>query len=105
MKGSSKGETSRLEPQMIPEVLRTKIPQSGVDDLSPTTQSGRELDPGVPDKGPGLSKEPAPMWAPSFKVYRDPVRSDATILRTGGTGSSIASALSEVARLPTDMAV
>jgi hypothetical protein len=33
------------------------------------------------------------------------VRTDGTVLRTGGTGSSTASALCEVARLPVDMDV
>uniref|UniRef100_A0A2N9HBU6 Uncharacterized protein n=1 Tax=Fagus sylvatica TaxID=28930 RepID=A0A2N9HBU6_FAGSY len=66
-KGSSEGETSRPEPQIVSEVLRAE--------------------------------------APSFEVYGDLVRSDATVLRTGGAGSNTATALSEVARLPVDMAV
>uniref|UniRef100_A0A2N9FAQ1 Uncharacterized protein n=1 Tax=Fagus sylvatica TaxID=28930 RepID=A0A2N9FAQ1_FAGSY len=103
-KGSSKGETSRPEPQVNLEVPRTEAPQSGVDDLSPAIQPGIELDLSVPNKGPGPSKEPAPLWAPFFLVYGDPVRSDATVLRTGGTGSNTASALSEVACLLADMA-
>ena len=104
-KGSSKGEISRLEPQVNLEVLRTGAPQSGVDDLPPTIQPSIELDPDVLDKGPDPSKEPAPVWAPSFEVYGDPVRSDATVLWIDETRSSTASALSEVARLPVDMAV
>ena len=104
-KGSSKGETSCPKPQIIPEVLRTEIPQSGVDDLPPTTQSGRELDLDVLDKGPGPSKEPAPVWTPSFEVYGDPVRSDAIVLQTDGTGSSTASALSEVWKQSTNQEV
>uniref|UniRef100_A0A2N9FU19 Uncharacterized protein n=1 Tax=Fagus sylvatica TaxID=28930 RepID=A0A2N9FU19_FAGSY len=68
-------------------------------------QLGIELDPGVPSQGPSPSKEPAPLWAPSYEVFGDPVRFDATVLRTSGAGSNTASALSEVARLPADMAV
>ena len=104
-KGSSKGETSRPEPQVNPEVPRTEAPQSGVDDLLPTIQPGIELDPSIPNKGPGPSKELGLLWAPSFLVYGDPVRSDATVLRTGEMGSNTASALSEVACLLADMAV
>uniref|UniRef100_A0A2N9IVX2 Uncharacterized protein n=1 Tax=Fagus sylvatica TaxID=28930 RepID=A0A2N9IVX2_FAGSY len=104
-KGSSKGETSRPEPQINPEVSRTEAPQSGADDQPPTTQPRIELDPDVPSQGPGPSKEPVPLWAPSYEVFGDPVRSDAIVLKTGGAGSNTASALSEVARLPTDMAL
>jgi hypothetical protein len=104
-KGSSKGETSRPEPQINPEVSRTEAPQSGADNQPPTTQPRIELDPDIPSQGPGPSKEPVPLWAPSYEVFGDPVRSDAIVLKTGGAGSNTASALSEVARLPTDMAV
>ncbi len=104
-KGSSKGESSRPDPQSVSEVLRTEVSQRGIDVLPPTTQPGTGLDPVISDKGPSPSKESAPVWAPSFEVFGDPVRSDATVLRTGGTGSNTATALSEVARLPADMAV
>ena len=61
--------------------------------------------PFIPDKGAGPSTGLAPVWVPSLKIFREPVRSDATVLRTGGFGSNTATALSEVARLPGDMAV
>uniref|UniRef100_A0A2N9FXK3 Uncharacterized protein n=1 Tax=Fagus sylvatica TaxID=28930 RepID=A0A2N9FXK3_FAGSY len=43
--------------------------------------------------------------APSYEMFGDLVRSDVTVLKTGGAGSNTTSALSEVARLPADMAV
>ena len=42
---------------------------------------------------------------PSYEAYGESVRSDATVLKTGGAGSNTVSALSEVARLPADMVV
>jgi hypothetical protein len=104
-KGASKGETSCPEPQIIPEVLRTETSQIEVDDLPPTIQPGIELDPSVPSKYFEPSKEPAPLWVPSYEAYGESVRSDATVLKTGGVGSNTVSALSEVARLPADMVV
>jgi hypothetical protein len=102
-KGS--GRASRPEPSLNQGDSRTKVLESGDRDQLQTTPPGIELDPGVPSQGPGPSMEPAPLWAPSYEVFRDPVRSDATVLRTGGAGSNTASALSEVARFPADMAV
>ena len=63
------------------------------------------LDPDVPSQGPGPSKEPAPLCAPSYEMFGDLVRFDATILKTSGAGSNTTSALSEMACLPADMAV
>jgi hypothetical protein len=103
--GSSQGETSHPELPFDQGDSRTKAIESGDGDQPQTTQPGIELDPSIPSQGPGPSKEPTPLWAPSYEVFRDLVRSDATVLRTGGTGSNTASALSEVVRLPTDMAV
>ena len=104
-KSSSKGETSHPEPPLDQGDSRAEAIESKDEDLPQITQPGIELDPDVPSQGPGPSKEPTPLWAPSYQVFRDPVRSDATVLRTGGIGSNTASALSEVARLPADMAV
>ena len=63
------------------------------------------MDPGAPDQGSGPSRAPTPVWAPTYEVFEDPVRSNATIMVVGEVGSNVASTLSEVARLPEDMAV
>uniref|UniRef100_A0A2N9HPZ9 Uncharacterized protein n=1 Tax=Fagus sylvatica TaxID=28930 RepID=A0A2N9HPZ9_FAGSY len=56
------------------------------------------------DTAPAASKKPeARLALPRPEEER--VRTDATVLRTGGAGSSTASALCEVARLPGDMDV
>jgi hypothetical protein len=104
-KGSSQGEISRPEPQINLEVSRTEAPQSGPGDQPQATEPGVEVDPGAPDQGPEPSRAPAPVWAPTYEVFGNPVRSDATIMVAGEVGSNVASTLSEVARLPEDMAV
>lgn len=103
-KGSSKGETSHPKPKVTPEVARGKTPRIGVDDLLPSDQLDTELDLG--NLITTLERKTlAPVWMPSFEAFRDTVRSDATMLRTGEVGSNTASALSEVARLLADMEV
>ncbi len=45
------------------------------------------------------------VWAPSFEVFGEAVRSSAAILPMGdGMGAKVASSLCQAARLPTDMA-
>uniref|UniRef100_A0A2N9G996 Uncharacterized protein n=1 Tax=Fagus sylvatica TaxID=28930 RepID=A0A2N9G996_FAGSY len=57
----------------------------------------------VPEARPVMPAVLAPFWTPPLEAQGMRVRTDGTVLRTGGTGSSTASALCEVARLPVDM--
>jgi hypothetical protein len=100
-KGPSKGEASRSETLVTPEVLKAEASLAGVDTLPSADETDVEMvGPFVPDKGAGPSTGLAPVWAPSLEIFGEPVRSDATVLRTGGSGSNTATALSEIARLP-----
>ena len=94
-----------MEPLIDLRDSRTEAIESGAGDQPQTTQSGTELDPGIPSQGLGPSRAPAPVWAPNYEVFGDSVRSDATVLQAGEAGSNAANALSKVARLPTDMEV
>lgn len=105
-KGPSKGEASRPEVQVTPDVVQLTSTTVGVDTVPSVEETDTEMvGPFVPDQGAGSSAERAPVWAPSLRVFGELVRSDATVLRTGGSESNTATALSEVARLPMDMAV
>jgi hypothetical protein len=61
--------------------------------------------PFVPGAGPDAPEVLAPVWVPTLEAAGERVRTDATVLRTGGSGSNTATALCEVARLPGDMTV
>uniref|UniRef100_A0A2N9FQB6 Uncharacterized protein n=1 Tax=Fagus sylvatica TaxID=28930 RepID=A0A2N9FQB6_FAGSY len=105
-KGPSKGESSRPKTLITPEALQAKAPLAGVDTLPSADEMDVEMvGPFVPSKAAGPSTGLAPVWAPSLEIFGEPVRSDTTVLRTGGSGSNTAITLSEVARLPGDMAV
>ena len=105
-KGPSKEGSSRPETTVNPAALRAGASLAGVDTLSPADETVVEMvGPFIPQRGDGPSTGLAPVWAPSLEVFGEVVRSDATVLRTGGSRSNTASALSEVARLPGDMAV
>uniref|UniRef100_A0A2N9HLT5 Uncharacterized protein n=1 Tax=Fagus sylvatica TaxID=28930 RepID=A0A2N9HLT5_FAGSY len=54
---------------------------------------------------PGVDTIPSAEGADVEMAAGERVRTDATVLRTGGSGSNTATALCEVARLPGDMAV
>jgi hypothetical protein len=104
--GPSKGESPRLETLVTPEVLQAEASLTEVDTLPSTDETDVEMvGPFVPGKGAGPSTGLAPVWAPSLEIFGELVRSDAIVLRTGGSSSNTATALSEVARLPGDMAV
>uniref|UniRef100_A0A2N9GES3 Uncharacterized protein n=1 Tax=Fagus sylvatica TaxID=28930 RepID=A0A2N9GES3_FAGSY len=89
----------------------SKMPEArpvlpGVDSLPSTEDADEEMvGPFIPERDPISSGMLAPFWAPSLETQGERVRTDATVLRTGGSGSSTASALCEVARLPVDMDV
>uniref|UniRef100_A0A2N9GH65 Uncharacterized protein n=1 Tax=Fagus sylvatica TaxID=28930 RepID=A0A2N9GH65_FAGSY len=78
----------------------------GVDTLPSTEDADVEMvGPFIPERDPIASGVLAPFWAPPLEAEGERVREDATVLRPGVSGSSTASALSEVARLPVDMDV
>jgi hypothetical protein len=45
--------------------------------------------PFVPDKGAGPSTGLAPVWAPSLKIFGEPMRSDATFSEQEGLGPTL----------------
>ncbi len=61
--------------------------------------------PFVPGAGPDAPEGLAPVWVPTLEAAGERVRTNATVLRTGGSGSNTATAFCEVARLPGDMTV
>jgi hypothetical protein len=105
-KGPSKGEASRKETLVAPETVQAQAVLPGVDALSSADETDVEMvGPFVLGTSSAPSAELAPMWAPSLETAGERVRTDATVLRIGGSGSNTATALCEVARLPGDMTV
>uniref|UniRef100_A0A2N9G5W4 Uncharacterized protein n=1 Tax=Fagus sylvatica TaxID=28930 RepID=A0A2N9G5W4_FAGSY len=105
-KGPSKGEASRTETPVAPETVQAQAVLPGVDTLPSADETDVEMvGPFVPGTASTPSTELAPVWAPSLETLGERVRTNATVLRTGGSGSKTATALCEVARLPGDMAV
>uniref|UniRef100_A0A2N9EMW8 Uncharacterized protein n=1 Tax=Fagus sylvatica TaxID=28930 RepID=A0A2N9EMW8_FAGSY len=105
-KGPSKGDTSRPETVAIPEAAPAQAVLPGVDTLPSNGETDVEMvGPFVPVTGSASTMGPAPLWEPTLQTLGERVRTDATILRTGVSGSSTATALCEVVRLPGDMVV
>jgi hypothetical protein len=112
-KGAPKGEASQAAASTEPDTASaaSKMPEArpvmpGVDTLPSTEDADVEMvGPFIPERDPISSRVLAPFWAPPLEAQGERVRTDATVLRTGGSGSSTASALCEVARLPIDMDV
>ncbi len=78
----------------------------GVDTLPSAEEADVEMvGPFVPGTAPDAPEVLAPVWVPTLEAAEERVRTDATVLRTGGSGSNTATALYEVARLPGDMTV
>uniref|UniRef100_A0A2N9HB28 Uncharacterized protein n=1 Tax=Fagus sylvatica TaxID=28930 RepID=A0A2N9HB28_FAGSY len=110
-KGPAKGETSHAAAPTDPNTApaASKKPEArpalpSVDTLPSNEDADVEMvGPFVPERDPNSSRVLAPFWAPLLEAEGERVRTDATVLRTGGSGSSTASALCEVARLPSDM--
>uniref|UniRef100_A0A2N9GIP4 Transposase (putative) gypsy type domain-containing protein n=1 Tax=Fagus sylvatica TaxID=28930 RepID=A0A2N9GIP4_FAGSY len=110
-KGAPKGEASQAAAPTEPDTASaaSKMPEArpvlpGVDTLPSTEDADVEMvGPFIPERDPISSGVLAPFWAPPLEAQGERVRTDATVLRTGGSGSSTASALCEVARLPVDM--
>jgi hypothetical protein len=110
-KGPAKGEASQAAAPTDPDTApaASKKPEArpalpGVDTLPSNEDADVEMvGPFVPERDPNSSGVLAPFWAPLLEAEGERVRTDATVLRTGGSGSSTASALCEVARLPGDM--
>uniref|UniRef100_A0A2N9ER21 Uncharacterized protein n=1 Tax=Fagus sylvatica TaxID=28930 RepID=A0A2N9ER21_FAGSY len=112
-KGVPKGEASQAAAPLEPDTTSaaSKVPEArpvmpGVDTLPSTEDADVEMvGPFIPERDPVNAAVLAPFWAPTLEAQGMRVRTDGTVLRTGGTGSSTASALCEVARLPVDMDV
>uniref|UniRef100_A0A2N9HMM9 Uncharacterized protein n=1 Tax=Fagus sylvatica TaxID=28930 RepID=A0A2N9HMM9_FAGSY len=105
-KGPAKGEVARTETPIAPETVQAQAVLPGVDTLPSADETDVEMvGPFVPGAGPTMSAELAPVWVPSLEAAGERVRTDATVLRTGGSGSNTVTALCEVARLPGDMTV
>uniref|UniRef100_A0A2N9G9I8 Aminotransferase-like plant mobile domain-containing protein n=1 Tax=Fagus sylvatica TaxID=28930 RepID=A0A2N9G9I8_FAGSY len=111
-KGAPKGEASQAvtlaAPDTVPTAPETVLARPvlpGIDTLPSNEETDVEVvGPFVPSPDPDSSMVLAPFWAPSLETQGERVRTDATVLRTGGSGSSTATALCEVARLLGDMA-
>uniref|UniRef100_A0A2N9IDL2 Uncharacterized protein n=1 Tax=Fagus sylvatica TaxID=28930 RepID=A0A2N9IDL2_FAGSY len=88
-KGPAKGEAPRAETS-VPLVEEVDVEMVG---------------PFVPGAGPDAPEGLAPVWVPTLEAAGERVRTNATVLRTGGSGSNTATAFCEVARLPGDMTV
>uniref|UniRef100_A0A2N9I5E2 Transposase (putative) gypsy type domain-containing protein n=1 Tax=Fagus sylvatica TaxID=28930 RepID=A0A2N9I5E2_FAGSY len=98
------GRDIRTYPPTEEEAKGPVLP--GVDTLPSTEDADVEMvGPFIPERDPISSGVLALFWAPPLEAQGERVRADATVLRTGGSGSSTASALCEVARLPVDMDV
>jgi hypothetical protein len=112
-KGAPKGDASQAAAPTEPDtaLAASKMPEArpvlpGVDTLPSTEDADVEMvGPFIPERDPISSGVLAPFWAPLLETQGERVRTDATVLRTGVSGSSTASALYEVARLPVDMDV
>jgi hypothetical protein len=112
-KGVPKGEASHAATPVEPDTASaaSKVPEArpvlpGVDTLPSAEDEDVEMvGPFIPARDPINAAVLAPFWAPTLEAQGERVRTDGTILRTGVTGSSTASALCEVARLPVDMDV
>ena len=112
-KGATKGEASQAEtptaPDTVPVAPETVLARPvlpGIDTLLFAEETDVEMvGPFVPGPNPASSTVLAPVWAPSLETLGERVRTNATVLQTGRSGSSTATALCEVARLPRDMAV
>jgi hypothetical protein len=105
-KGPSKGEASHTETPVTPETVQAQPALPGVDTLPSADETDVEMmGPFVPGTGSTPSTGLAPVWAPSLESLGERVRTDATVLQTGGFGSNTATGLCEVARLPGDIVV
>ena len=112
-KGAPKGEASQAVTPAAPDTTPA-APQTvearpvlpGIDTLPSNAEADMEVvGPFVPGPDPNSSTVLAPFWAPSLETQGERVRTDTTVLRTGGSESSTATVLCEVARLPGDMDV
>uniref|UniRef100_A0A2N9FR61 Uncharacterized protein n=1 Tax=Fagus sylvatica TaxID=28930 RepID=A0A2N9FR61_FAGSY len=80
-------------PRRVPEA-RPVLP--GVDTLPSTEDADVEMvGPFIPERDPINAAVLAPFWAPTLEAQGERVRTDGTVLRTGVSGSSTASALCE----------
>ena len=112
-KGAPKGEASQAATSAAPdtapaasETVLTRPVLPGIDIIPSNEDADVEVvGPFVPGPDPNSSTVLAPFWAPSLETQGERVRTDATVLRTGGSKSSTATALCEVARLPGNMDV
>ena len=112
-KGAAKGEASQAVTLATPATTpaaskkteaRPVLP--GIDTLPSTVDEDVEVvGPFIPGHDPSMAEVLPPFWAPPLESQGERVRENATVLRTGGSGSNTASALCEVARLPGDMEV
>ncbi|GMY32586.1 hypothetical protein FCV25MIE_27828 [Fagus crenata] len=103
-RGSSSQPEDGVEIQEIPR----PSPLSGASPSSqpPVTLLGNVLDPSVIQRDVDASGSGTDsVWAPSFEVFGEAVKSSAAILPVGdGMGAKVASSLCQAARLLTDMA-
>uniref|UniRef100_A0A2N9FJ33 Uncharacterized protein n=1 Tax=Fagus sylvatica TaxID=28930 RepID=A0A2N9FJ33_FAGSY len=112
-KGVPKGEASQAAAPLEPDTTSapSQVPEArpvlpGVDTLPSAEDEDVEMvGPFIPARDPINAAVLAPFWAPTLEAQGERVRTDGTVLRTGISGSSTASALCEVARLPVDMDV
>ena len=112
-KGAPKGEASQAVTPAAPATTPAEPQRAearpvlpGVDTLPSTADEDVEVvGPFISGQDPNFAEVLAPFWAPPLESQGERVRANATVLRTGGSGSNTASALCEVARLPGDMEV
>uniref|UniRef100_A0A2N9ECV3 Uncharacterized protein n=1 Tax=Fagus sylvatica TaxID=28930 RepID=A0A2N9ECV3_FAGSY len=105
-KGPAKGEAPPVETPIGPVEVLAQAVLPGVDIISSAEEADVEMvGPFVSGADPNVPEVLAPVWVPTLEAAGERVRTDATVLRTGGSGSNTATALCEVARLPGDMAV
>uniref|UniRef100_A0A2N9I2C5 Uncharacterized protein n=1 Tax=Fagus sylvatica TaxID=28930 RepID=A0A2N9I2C5_FAGSY len=110
-KGPTKGEAPPAETPVAPVEVEAQAVQvqavlPGVDTLPSAEEADVEMvGPFVPGAAPDAPQVLAPVWVPTLEAAGERVRTDATVLRTEGSGSNTATALCEVARLPGDMMV
>uniref|UniRef100_A0A2N9FLX9 Uncharacterized protein n=1 Tax=Fagus sylvatica TaxID=28930 RepID=A0A2N9FLX9_FAGSY len=105
-KGPAKGEAPPAETPVAFAEVQAQAVLPGVDTIPSAEDADVEMvGPFVPSADPNAPEVLAPVWVPNLEAAGERVRTDATVLRTGGSGSNTATALCEVARLPGDMAV
>uniref|UniRef100_A0A2N9IFD1 Uncharacterized protein n=1 Tax=Fagus sylvatica TaxID=28930 RepID=A0A2N9IFD1_FAGSY len=96
-KGALKGEASQAVAPTDPDtaLAASKKPEArpvlpGVDTLPSNEDADVEVvGPFVPGRDPNSSEVLAPFWAPLLEAQGERVRTDATVLRTGGSGPAL----------------